>query len=339
MQRLLILFIKRLIVGFFLFIIIAFLLKFFSLYNPNNFLSSQREYSGNFPPLVMKDGDPYIRALMRTISASESNVTKPYSVIYGGKTFSDFSRHPDLCITIISGPNRGNCSTAAGRYQFISSTWEEMAKRYHPHPSGLLFWQSYSFEPQYQDAVVHAWLSDRHFWKTDISNLLRQGKLDKVLRLLSGTWTSLGYGIETNSMSRYLPQIYQDFLQEEISFAATSGNKKIDLALIEYFPKDLDKGTVEQALRKLDFPLVIMPAIISDLPSNAIWFSARVNLDDVKLVAETLIKAGVEIKAIRPFAETEAFSESLIRVGADPQIKQRSSLTLAQIRQASEFTR
>ena len=157
MQRLLIIFIKRLIIGFFLFLTVAFLLKFLSLSNPDNFLAAQREYSGDFPPLVMKDGDPYIRALMRTISASESNVSQPYNVIYGGKTFSDFSRHPDLCVTIIWGPNRGNCSTAAGRYQFISSTWEEMAKRYHPNPPGLLFWQSYSFEPQDQDAVVHAW--------------------------------------------------------------------------------------------------------------------------------------------------------------------------------------
>ena len=339
MQRLAITFIKRLIIGFFLFLTIAFLLKFLSFYNPENFLASQREYSGNFPPLVMKEGDPYIRALMRTISASESNVAEPYKVIYGGQTFSDFSRHPDLCVTIFWGPNRGNCSTAAGRYQFISSTWEEMAKRYHPNPSGLLFWQSYSFEPQYQDAVVHAWLSDRYYWKNDIPSLLRQGKLDKVLRLLSGTWTSLGYGIETNSMSRYLPQIYQELLQEEIRLAGIYANKKDDLALIEYFPKDLDKGTVEKALKKLDFPVVIMPAIISDLPSNSIWFSTTVKIDDVKLVAETLIKAGVEIKAIRPLAEAVQFSESLIRVGADPQMEERSPLTLAQVRQASEFTR
>ncbi|NEP40819.1 MAG: glycoside hydrolase family protein, partial [Okeania sp. SIO2H7] len=278
-------------------------------------------------------------ALMRTISASESNVSRPYNVIYGGKTFSDFSRHPDLCVTIIWGPNRGKCSTAAGRYQFISSTWEEMAKRYHPKPPGLFFWQSYSFEPQDQDAVVHAWLSDRYYWKNDIPNLLRQGELDRVLRLLSGTWTSLGYGIETNSMTRHLPQIYREVLQEEIRFAATSYNRKNALALIEYFPKELDKGTVEKALRGLDFPLIIMPAVISDLPSNSIWFSSRVKIDDVKLVAKTLINAGVKIKAIRPFAEGGYFSEKLIRVGADPQMEERSPLTLTQVRQASKFTR
>ena len=168
------------------------------------------------PRLVMKGGDPYIRALMRTISASESNVSEPYSVIYGGESVSDLSRHPNRCVKIVTGPNRGRCSTAAGRYQFLSSTWEEKAKRYHPHPSQFVFWEEYSFEPEYQDGVVYAWLSDRKFWKADIPELLRQGKLNEVLRLLSGTWTSLGYGIENNSMTGSLPDIYQEMLTEEL---------------------------------------------------------------------------------------------------------------------------
>ena len=172
--------------------------------------------SNQLPPLAMKGGDPYIRALMRTISASESNVSKPYSVIYGGELVSDLSRHPDLCVKIVSGPNRGRCTTAAGRYQFLSSTWEEKAKRYHPHPSEFIFWKEYSFEPKFQDAVVYAWLSDTKFWKADISALLQQGKFNKVQRLLSGTWTSLGYGIEDNSMTGELPEIYQEMLQEEL---------------------------------------------------------------------------------------------------------------------------
>ena len=34
-------------------------------------------------PLVMQGGDPYLRALMRTISVAESNVLRPYHVVYG----------------------------------------------------------------------------------------------------------------------------------------------------------------------------------------------------------------------------------------------------------------
>jgi muramidase (phage lysozyme) len=174
---------------------------------------SERGYQA---PLVMRGGDPYIRALMRTISASESNVSRPYWVIYGGQYVKKLDRHPDICERIPVGPNHGNCSTAAGRYQFITTTWEEMAERYHPDQKKFLFWESYSFEPEYQDRVIYGWLSDPDAWGVDITQLLRDGKIDEVLWLLSGTWTSLGYGIETNSMSRYLPDIYQEVLQEEL---------------------------------------------------------------------------------------------------------------------------
>lgn len=168
-------------------------------------------------PLAMRGGDPYIRALMRTITASEANVEQPYHVIYGGSLAEDLTTHPDRCITIVAGPNKGNCSTAAGRYQMLNFVWDEKATRYHPNPDGLLWWKQYSFEPQYQDAVVYAWLSDRNAWGVDLSQLLQEDKIESVLRILSGTWTSLGYGIETNSMSRYLPEIYQNMLQEELS--------------------------------------------------------------------------------------------------------------------------
>ena len=173
-------------------------------------------------PLVMEGGDPYIRALMRTISASEANDRQPYTIIYGGDHVSDLSRHPNRCVPIVAGPNIRNCTTAAGRYQMLNTTWDQNSKRYHPAPSGFMLWKSYSFEPKFQDAVVYAWLSDRQAWGVDISALLRQGKLNQVLRLLSGTWTSLGYGIENNSMSGKLPAIYQKMLKEELQ-AATNG--------------------------------------------------------------------------------------------------------------------
>lgn len=186
----------------------------------NGIPSEQRSTPGldgsNYPPLVKQDGDPYIRALMRTISASESNGSKPYSLLYGGEHFEDFTQHPDRCVTITVGVNQGDCTTAAGRYQFITTTWQEQADRYHPDPSGFWVWQNYSFEPAYQDEVVYRWLSDPTAWGVDLSALLRQGQLTEVLQILSPVWTSLGYGIETNSMSSQLPEIYEAMLQEEL---------------------------------------------------------------------------------------------------------------------------
>lgn len=201
----------------------AFLLLLVAWFIQNGHLSTHLSPSGQaqwveYPePLVMRGGDPYIRALMRTISASESNMDKPYNLVYGGKVVTDLSRHPDLCVDIVAGPNVGDCTTAAGRYQFLTTTWEAKAQQYHPNPPGWFsVWSDYSFQPEDQDMVVYNWLSDASAWGVDIAELLRQGRLDEVLYLLSGTWTSLGYGIETNSMSGYLPHIYQTILQEEL---------------------------------------------------------------------------------------------------------------------------
>ena len=166
--------------------------------------------------LVMQGGDPYLRALMRTISASESNVLRPYHVLYGGSYVWTLDKHPNRCERIGRGPNKGNCSTAAGRYQLLAGTWVELAARHHPdRTSDPLDATQLSFAPIHQDTVVYAWLSEPRWG--NLSAQLRQGRVQPVLRRLSGTWTSLGYGIENNSMSRELPRVYQRVLQDELA--------------------------------------------------------------------------------------------------------------------------
>ncbi|MFM6985158.1 MAG: hypothetical protein ACKOXQ_00780 [Hydrogenophaga sp.] len=173
-------------------------------------------------PLVMQGGDPYLRALMRTISASESNVMRPYHVLHGGGSVGNLERHPNRCETIGAGPNRGNCSTAAGRYQLLYGTWLELASRYHPdRTDDPLEATRLSFSPTHQDQVIHAWLADGRWG--DLTAQLRAGRVPAVLRRLSGTWTSLGYGIENNRMSGELPQVYRRLLQEELALQGAEG--------------------------------------------------------------------------------------------------------------------
>ncbi len=173
-------------------------------------------------PLAMAGGDPYLRALMRTISAAESNISTPYHVLYGGETIAQLNRHPDLCIEIVAGPNQGQCTTAAGRYQFLTTTWQEKARQYHPKTTSWFGgWGDYSFDPESQDLVVYHWLGDTSAWNLDIPMALREERLDEVLQRLSGTWTSLGYGIESNSMTARLPRIYDNLLREELEQVAS----------------------------------------------------------------------------------------------------------------------
>ena len=174
-------------------------------------------------PLAMEGGDPYIRALMRTISAAESNTSYPYTVLYGGESFAPGNRHPNICVPITAGPNTGDCTTAAGRYQFLTQTWEEKAEKYHPRPPAWYeMWGEYNFDPKSQDLVVYQWLKDENAWGFDIATALREDRLDDVLRRLSGTWTSLGYGIESNTMTARLPRIYRNLLAEELEKAPAS---------------------------------------------------------------------------------------------------------------------
>jgi len=163
-------------------------------------------------PLVMQGGDPYIRALMRTISASESNDPDPYHLMYGGQHFSGDHR-PNRCLPIHAGVNKGRCSTAAGRYQMLFSTWRTVSNRYlTPNAQGLIL-----FTPNNQDLAVYRWLQDHSSWQRhNFADMLRANQLDQVLRVLSPTWTSLGYGIADNVFTQRLPNVYQRMLEQEL---------------------------------------------------------------------------------------------------------------------------
>jgi muramidase (phage lysozyme) len=164
-------------------------------------------------PLVMEGGDPYLRALMRTISYSESNDANPYHIIYGGDHVQDLSQHPEKCVPI---PHQSLCSTASGRYQFLNQTWYEKAQKYHPHPTGMLWWKNYSFEPIYQDQVMYQWLKDPQAWGFNIAQRLRNKEEAQVFCDLSPTWTSLPCGKEPNiNTKQLLTQVYPQRLKEE----------------------------------------------------------------------------------------------------------------------------
>jgi muramidase (phage lysozyme) len=128
---------------------------------------------------------PEGRALLDTIAGTES---PGYDVIYGGRKFTDFSHHPNIAVEITSGPNKGRTSTAAGRYQFLFSTWTEQQRQLNLS----------DFSPQSQDKA--AWHLAQTVYRQrenrDLLADLKNGILDKVGPALHGTWTSLPGGIE-----------------------------------------------------------------------------------------------------------------------------------------------
>ncbi|SEE51949.1 hypothetical protein [Bradyrhizobium lablabi] len=127
------------------------------------------------------------RALLDHIAGPESNGN--YSVRYGGKTFDGFADHPRVAEPITSGPDVGKTSSAAGRYQFLGSTWDQQAKKL-----GLK-----DFSPANQDTAAWDLAQTEYKAKTgqDLLTVLKSGDqaaISAVPGYLSGQWSSLPGG-------------------------------------------------------------------------------------------------------------------------------------------------
>ena len=138
------------------------------------------------------DIPPEGKALLDAIAGSESG---GYNSRYPSKTFSGYDDHPRIDETILSGPNKGLTSNAAGRYQFLSTTWD----RWKP---------GNAFTPENQDiAAYRLAIAAYGYGEQGLLKALRENPL-RVANKLSGTWTSLPGGIEPNNatngfISRY----------------------------------------------------------------------------------------------------------------------------------------
>ena len=152
--------------------------------------------------------NPYQRAFLDAIAAKES--AQRYNVMYGGKTFSDYSDHPRIGSTITSGPNRGKVSRAAGKYQFIPSTWDEQAAKL-----GLT-----DFSPENQDLAAWDLAATRYAKNTggDLNAVVQSGDPRLVAEAgsaLRDTWTSLPGGIESGTNSNGFVSAYMNALQSQ----------------------------------------------------------------------------------------------------------------------------
>jgi muramidase (phage lysozyme) len=143
---------------------------------------------------------PEARALLDTISSTESGQGEnSYHMMYRDKpgqgSITDMSHHPHQGRQILSGPNADRrTSSAAGRYQFLGSTWDDIAKRY-----GIK-----DFSPESQDLA--AWYLAQENYKKKTGRDLNSDLKSKNPEILAGigkalnkTWTSLPGGIETGT--------------------------------------------------------------------------------------------------------------------------------------------
>jgi muramidase (phage lysozyme) len=70
--------------------------------------------------------DPQVRAFLWLIRTGEGTTgANGYRTLFGGRLFTEMNDHPRLVISL-----SGYRSTAAGAYQFLTGTWDEMASKY-----------------------------------------------------------------------------------------------------------------------------------------------------------------------------------------------------------------
>jgi len=122
---------------------------------------------------------PEGKALLDAIAGGEGT----YNVMFGGETFKSYAKHPAQLHSA-----GGYTSDAAGRYQFLSTTWNPIAKRL----------KLKNFSPENQD--IAAWdLAIRAYGQGEkgLIMALKKNPLE-VANKLSGTWTSLPGGSQPN---------------------------------------------------------------------------------------------------------------------------------------------
>lgn len=119
--------------------------------------------------------NPNVRKMLDLIANAEG-VKHGYNTAFGNQRFESLGQHPNIRKQFKQTDGKTNTTTAAGRYQFLNSTWQGLAKRY-----GLR-----DFSAQNQDLGALALIAQKGALK-NVVNGDYQGAVGK----LGGTWASL----------------------------------------------------------------------------------------------------------------------------------------------------
>ena len=73
--------------------------------------------------------NPNVRKMLDVIASAEG-VKHGYNTIFGNSRLANLKAHPNLRKKFTQTDGRENYTTAAGRYQFLNKTWNNLAKTY-----------------------------------------------------------------------------------------------------------------------------------------------------------------------------------------------------------------
>jgi muramidase (phage lysozyme) len=73
--------------------------------------------------------NPNVRSFLDMIGSAEGTDKYSYNTLFGGGKVESLADHPRQLFDFTETTGRPNKTTAAGRYQFLSNTWDEQAKK------------------------------------------------------------------------------------------------------------------------------------------------------------------------------------------------------------------
>lgn len=135
--------------------------------------------------------DPNVRRYLDLIAYAEG-VKHGYNTTFGNNRWDDLSQHPNK----VWGRTGDGATTATGRYQFIGSTWNNLAKKYGFDDFGA----------KNQDLGAIALIAEKGALKDVMS-----GNIDSANRKLSKTWESLPYNDSPHQSQRSTAEIAKEW--------------------------------------------------------------------------------------------------------------------------------
>lgn len=137
-----------------------------------------------------------MRAFLDTIAYAEgTNIPEGYRIIFSFEEFTSFEDHPRVRV-----PFGDNYSTAAGRYQFIESTWDSVKSTL----------ELQDFSPENQDLAAVQLIKNRGAFDD-----VEAGRFEEAVEKVAKIWASFpsaGYGQPEKSLPE-LKQAYETSLQ------------------------------------------------------------------------------------------------------------------------------
>ncbi|MCT7953272.1 glycoside hydrolase family 104 protein [Ancylothrix sp. C2] len=122
---------------------------------------------------AVKNGN--LQAFLQTIAFAEGTASPDgYRMMFSGQLFNSFSEHPNVnnCSLYKGKPL---CSTAAGKYQFLKPTWDEVARKLNLN----------DFSPESQDLAAVQLIKQAGAYQDILA-----GRFDDAVFKLAPTWAS-----------------------------------------------------------------------------------------------------------------------------------------------------